>query len=267
MTGKSSFAAAALALLLVLGSGCSPYTELKNVQLIYATSLDADEKQGIVANVTIQSPGGKEREKPTHEVILASGRSLQESLFKKIALQIAGPIGTSKNQVILIGDKLARRDLAVTLDSALRSANDPLQSRLAIVPGDASKLIRMERIGSATVGEYLRKILDSAVNETDVPAISLHSLYPTLFDEGRDFVLPLLVQEGNKANVKGIALMNERRYTGYSLSQDQSSLFLLLDDKKGGVCVLTRQVMIPGRKQTDRSPCPSTSSAPNERNG
>lgn len=241
-----------LLLLATVLSGCGYHSQLKNVQLIYATSLDLNDKNEIVANVTIQTPGEQEKA-PRHEVIMAQGLTLQESLFKKIALQIAGPVGTSKNQIILMSDKLARNDLAVTLDSTFRNANDPMQSRMAIVPGDASKLIHLERIGSATVGEYLRKIIISAVYETDIPFVTLHSLYPTMFDPGRDTVLPMLDREGDKAQVKGIALMHDRRYTGQFLSQNESTLFLLLNGEKGGICVITRSLQEGENKNKDAS--------------
>ncbi|OCT11351.1 hypothetical protein A8709_06670 [Paenibacillus pectinilyticus] len=226
----------------LLLSGCNYHNELKNLQLIYATSVDLNEKNDIVTTVTIQSPGGKERTAPVHEVLSATGPTLQESLYKKIGLQIAGPIGTSKNQVMLISEKLAKKDLADILDSTFRNANDPMLAKVAIVRGKAGDLISLERIGSATAGEYLRKILMSARYETIIPSITLHSLYPTLHDPGRDPVIPLLRKESDKAVVDGLALLHVRKYTGYSLTPEQSTLCLLMNGNKANICVITRKV-------------------------
>lgn len=223
-------------------SGCNYHNELKNLQLIYATSLDINDKNEIVTTVTIQSPGGKERTAPVHEVLSASGPTLQESLYKNIGMQIAGPIGTSKNQVMLISEKLARKDLADILDSTFRNSNDPMLAKLAIVRGNPSELIRLERIGSATAGEYLRKILISARYETAIPSVTLHSIYPILHDPGRDSVIPLVKKEKDKAVVDGVALMHKRKYTGYFLSPEQSSLFLLMSGRRGDICVITRKL-------------------------
>ncbi|MFC5649542.1 Ger(x)C family spore germination protein [Paenibacillus solisilvae] len=222
--------------------GCNYHNELKNLQLIYATSLDLNENNEIETTVTIQSPGGKERNAPTHEVISASGPTMEESLYKKIGMQLAGPVGTSKNQVMLIGEKLARRDLAVLLDSTFRNSSDPMLSTVAIVPGKASDLIHLERIGSATAGEYLRKIIISARYETAIPNVTLHSLFPVFYDPGRDSVIPIIKKEENRAEVDGVALMHNRKYTGYSLNSEQSTLLLLLSGKRGGLCVITRNV-------------------------
>jgi Ger(x)C family germination protein len=234
----------------VLLSGCSYHSDLKNLQLIYATSLDTNEKNEIVTTVTIQSPGGKERTVPIHEVLTATGPTLQESLYKKIGLQIAGPIGTSKNQVMLICDKLAKSDILNLLDATFRNSNDPMLAKVAIVHGEAADLIRLDRIGSATSGEYLRKIIKSAQYETVIPFVTVHSIYPLLHDRGKDAVIPILRRENgrngetdkDKAVIDGVGLLHKSKYSGYSLSPEQSSLFLLMNGKKGEICILTRKV-------------------------
>lgn len=231
-------------------SGCSYHSDLKNLQLIYATSLDTNEKNEIVTTVTIQSPGGKERTVPIHEVLSASGPTLQESLYKKIGLQIAGPIGTSKNQVMLISDKLARSDLLNLLDATFRNSNDPMLAKVAIVHGEAADLIRLNRIGSATSGEYLRKIIKSAQYETVIPYVTVHSIYPLLHDRGKDGVIPILKRENgrdgetdkDKAVIDGLGLLNKRKYSGYFLTPEQASLFLLMNNGINETCVITRKV-------------------------
>ncbi|MDR6553349.1 Ger(x)C family spore germination protein [Paenibacillus qinlingensis] len=227
---------------LLLLSGCNYRNELKNLQLIYAAAIDTNDQQEIIATVTVQSPGGKERTAPVHEVLTATGPTLQDALLKKIGLQIAGPIGTSKNQVTLIGEKLAKKDLAEILDASFRSSNVPMLSKVSIVRGKAGDLIRLDRIGSATAGEYLRKILKSASYETMVPSMTLHSLYPMLHDAGRDPAIPILRKESDKAVVDGLALMHARRFTGFSLTPEQSMLYLLMNGKKGDICVITRNI-------------------------
>lgn len=227
---------------LLILSGCNYRDELKNLQLIYAASIDINDQNEIVTTVTIQSPGGKERTAPVHEVLSAAGPTLQDALFKKIGLQIAGPIGTSKNQVMLIGEKLAKKDLSQILDASFRSSNVPMLAKVAFVRGKASDLIRLERIGSATAGEYLRKILRSADYETVIPAMTLHSLYPILHDPGRDAAIPILRKESDAAVVDGLALVNDRKFSGYSLTPEQSTLYLLMNGVKGDICVITRDV-------------------------
>jgi spore germination protein KC len=228
---------------LLLLSGCNYRNELKNLQLIYAASIDTNDENEIVTTVTIQSPGGKERTAPVHEVLTASGPTMQDALFKKIGLQIAGPIGTSKNQVMLIGEKLAKKDLAQILDASFRSSNVPMLAKVAVVRGKAGDLIRLERIGSATAGEYLRKILRSADYETVIPSMTLHSLYPILHDPGRDAAIPILKKDGDKAVVDGLALLNERKFSGYALTPQQSTLYLLMNGVKGDICVITRDIV------------------------
>lgn len=236
---------------LLILSGCNYRNELKNLQLIYAASIDMNDQHDIVTTVTIQSPGGKERTAPVHEVITASGPTLQDALFKKIGLQIAGPIGTSKNQVMLLGEKVAKKDLAQMLDSSFRTSNVPMLAKVAIVRGQAGDLIRIDRIGSATAGEYLRKILRSASYETIIPAMTLHSLYPMLHDPGRDPAIPILRKETDKAVVDGLALMHARKFTGYSLSPEQSMLYLLMNGDKGDICVITRDIKEEASKDKD----------------
>ncbi|RTE09417.1 Ger(x)C family spore germination protein [Paenibacillus whitsoniae] len=229
-------------LLSLLLTGCAVENQLKNLQLIYATSLDINDNNDIVATVTIQSPGGKERNVPEHEIISATGATLQEALNNKIGQQIAGTVGTSKNQVLLISEKLAKQDLAKILDSAVRISDDPMLAKVAIVRGDSSDLIRLKRVGSATAGEYLRKIIQSARHDTVIPAITLHNLFPLLHDSGRDAVLPVLKKEGDKAIVDGMGLLHKRKFTGYTLTSKQSTLALLLNGSMGNACVITRRV-------------------------
>ncbi|MGG1513819.1 Ger(x)C family spore germination protein [Paenibacillus oryzisoli] len=236
--------AAVSVLLLLMLTGCTAENQLKNLQLVYATSIDINDNNDIVATVTIQSPGGKERNVPEHEIISATGATMQEALNNKIGQQIAGTIGTSKNQVMLLSERLAKQDLTEILDSAVRLSDDPMLAKVAIVRGDSSDLIRLKRVGSATAGEYLRKIIQSARHDSIIPAMTLHTLFPLLHDNGRDAVLPILKKEGDKAVVDGMGLLHKRKFTGYTLTSKQSTLALLLNDNKGKTCVITRRVKV-----------------------
>jgi len=231
-------------LVIIVLSGCNHRNELKNLQLIYATSLDLNDKNEIVSTVSVQSPGdrGKQRNAPSNEVVSASGPTMEEALYKKISLQIVGPISTSKNQIMLISEKLAQRDLAVLLDSAFRNSTDTTLALVAIVPGNASELINLKRTGTATIGEYLRKIIISARDETVIPHVTLHTLYPIFYDPGRDSFIPIIKKVGDRAEVDGVALMHNRRYTGFSLNADQSTLLLLLNGKRSDLCEIIRNV-------------------------
>ncbi|MFC4778016.1 Ger(x)C family spore germination C-terminal domain-containing protein [Paenibacillus sp. GCM10023252] len=228
--------------LIVLTTGCEYGEKLKDLQLIYAASLDRNDRNEIVTTIALQSPGSEERTTPVHEVLSDAGPTVEYSMFKKVGIQVAGPIATSKNQVFLIGEQLAREDLSVVLDTLFRNSNDPLVAKVAVVQGKASDLIRLERIGSATAGEYLRKILVSARYETAIPEVTLHSLLPIFHDPGMDSVLPFIQKQGDRAAIKGIALMNNRRYTGVFLNDTQAPVFLLLAAKKGPLCILTRKL-------------------------
>lgn len=86
---------------------------------------------------------------------------------------------------MLICDKLAKSDILNLLDATFRNSNDPMLAKVAIVHGEAAELIRLDRIGSATSGEYLRKIIKSAQYETVIPFVTVHSIYPLLHDRGK----------------------------------------------------------------------------------
>jgi spore germination protein KC len=229
--------------------GCNHRNELKNLQLIYATALDLNENNEIVTTVSIQSPVGKQKTSPTQEVVSASSPTMEKSIYKKIAMKLAGPLSSSKNQVLLISEKLARRDLAALLDSAFRNSSDTMLALVAIVPGNASDLISLKRSGTDTTGEYLRKIIRSSRDETVIPHVTLHTIYPVFYDPGRDSFIPIIKKVGESAEVDGVSLMHDRKYTGFSLNADQTTLLLLLSGERGELCEIIRKVEEEHSKQ------------------
>ncbi|KQL44988.1 hypothetical protein AN963_27050 [Brevibacillus choshinensis] len=239
----SVFLAGILAILCL--SGCWDERILKDRNLIICIGRDLVEEGKIQNSYALLTPaikqvasssssqqsgitGGKQK-----NVISAVGDSVNQTALM-MDRKTSETIDDSKNQVVLIGEKLAKKDLYTTLDILYRDPMGGLQAKIAVVKGEAKQLMEQVSTKDPLVGSYLVELLESQVERRVIPEATLQSIYPSLLDRGEDMMIPYMGMVGGDPAVIGSILIHDKEMTG-TLTPEESLLSMIFSklDMKG----------------------------------
>jgi Ger(x)C family germination protein len=233
-----------LVILCLLLTGCWDQHLMKNAVLVQILSFDLTPKEELLLGVSIpiieESSGGPQSMVKS-ETFSASGHTPRDSRLK-IDREIAGILDTSKNKLILFGERMAGTGIYSSLDVIWRDPRNSLGATLGVVEGEAVDLLNLKPKHETNVSEYIQDALTSAEENSIIPNQTIQTLASEMLDPGEDIVLPYLKMNKKKsAVIVGLALMNEKKYSG-NLPPQESSLLLLLNNKKGKNARFTKQV-------------------------
>ena len=233
-----------LVILCLLLTGCWDQHLMKNAVLVQILSFDLTPKEELLLGVSIpvieESSGGPQASVKS-ETFSASGHTPRDSRLK-IDREISGILDTSKNKLILFGERIAGTGIYSSLDVIWRDPRNSLGATLGIVEGEAINLLGIKPKHETNVSEYIQHALISAEENSIIPKQTIQTLASEMIDPGEDIVLPHLKMNNKKsAVVVGLALMNEKKYSG-KLPPQESTLLLLLNNKKGKNARFTKQV-------------------------
>ncbi|GGD16342.1 Ger(x)C family spore germination protein [Pontibacillus salipaludis] len=230
---------------LILLTGCWDQRQFKNVKLVLAAGFDAG-NDGLIRNTVVIPTVEKGLEGPGQEfiqVITSEAYSTRDGK-KNVDHRISRSFDASKARVFLLGEEVARHDIFPILDVLYRDPKNNLNAKLAMVMGSAEEALRLRVNQEPRISGYISGILDSQMMNTEAPTENLQLICAELLEEGEDFGLPALEvdQDEGLINYVGMALFSDQKYSGVTLTTDESLLLLLLDDKLKRSATINRKV-------------------------
>jgi spore germination protein KC len=227
-------------------SGCWDQTLLKDVRLYLAASFDVDTDGKIIDSVS--SPiikkadqGGGETE--SYQIITGIGntpRAARSDIDKKGSKKFDG----SKLRVLVFGSELAKQDMYSVLDLFYRDPKTSLSAKVVIAEGTGKDILQLN-IKENKISQYLVELLESQEDASLIPKENIQSICAEMFDPGDDMILPFISrnEDGTLADVEGIALFNERKFTGQILTGNEARIFLLMDGSSGKEAGFTKEII------------------------
>lgn len=214
-------------------TGCWDLQLLIKKKMINGISFDAakdGQLVGTVSAVILKSKGSGQFEVKTEEFQATGGSVFNVGSI--VDSMLPGTIEASKTHVLIIGEDLAKRGIMSPLEFFYRYPKGYLASNVLISKGLASEVLSFETTENSPAAYSIKQMVDGSVGKTIVPKQNLFTLWSQITDPGVDAVLPMIHKMGNKAlAVDSIALFNGTKFTGASLSRDESTILLLLMDK------------------------------------
>ncbi|PPA71185.1 Ger(x)C family spore germination protein [Jeotgalibacillus proteolyticus] len=222
----------------LLLTGCWDERLLKDAYLVYTMGMD---KEGDEVAINIYVPPFDQFHTEGSSIYQV-GRTIRDARYIANS-KSAENIDYSKLQLIMMGEDLAKEDIYFYLDALYRNPHNNLSARLAVVEGKAGDLLHKPLATQKNTTEYFTGLIRSAEFVSLMPKMSLQYACTLLFDPGQDLYLPYLAfdEQTNRGEVSGIALFNDKKFTGTVLSQEQATLFNLINNKLGNVVRLTRK--------------------------
>lgn len=225
-------------------TGCWDQHLMKNAVLIQALSFDLHDDNKFLLGVSIpiiEETSGGPQSLVKSERFFATGHTPRDCRLK-IDREISGILDSSKNKLILFGERMAAAGIYQSLDVIWRDPRNSLGATLGVVEGNAVDLLGLKPKHETNVSEYIQDALTSAKENSIIPDQTIQTLASEMLDPGEDIVLPYLKMNKKKsAVVIGLALMNEKKLAG-NLSPQDSTLLLLLNNKKGKYARFSRKV-------------------------
>lgn len=229
---------------MLLLSACWDQHLLKDVKLFMAASFDLTPDGKILDELTSpiinKNEGGGTVKGNT--VTSGIGNTPREARWD-IDRKTDKIFEASKLRVLIIGNELAKKDLYSVLDLFYRDPKSSLSAKVVIAEGMAKDLLRL-KIEEEKISSYLFDLLESQEIASLIPEENIQSICAEMFDPGEDFVLPYLRadDDGKMASAEGIALFNEKKFTGKILTGDEAVIFLLLDGNAGKSPKFTKKI-------------------------
>ncbi|UYY96940.1 Ger(x)C family spore germination protein [Peribacillus frigoritolerans] len=232
---------------LILTVGCWDQHLMKDATLIQATSYDLTREGKLLLGTSIPIIGQASSESgqavTRSEVLFTIANTPREGNIK-IDQKVPGTLDPSKNILLVFGEPFARKGIYPSLDAIYRQSRNSLSAKLAVVEGNAIEILRLQPEDEPNISQHLLSLLQSAEENSNIPEENIQTLASEMLDPGEDIVLPYLKVNKNEktAEIAGLALLNEEKFSGSHLSIQESILFLLLEEKKGKYAQFTKRV-------------------------
>lgn len=217
-------------------AGCWDQQQLKDNRLAVGIGLDATENGELMQITDLRVPkqdsGGTGRPAFTSIILKSTGATVRQSRMD-INKKIAGNYAPNKVSIYVLGEELAKKDIYPIFDVLYRYPRNSLGAKLAITKGKAEDIFSLRLVEETLVSEALLRLIENAEEDTLIPEVSLQSVRTMLFNEGQDFALPLINKsDDDQITISGMSLFHGRKYTGVTLSEEDSSLLLLLNNEQ-----------------------------------
>ena len=234
-------------LILPLITSCWDERLLKDTRIVYLAGFDTAENNNYLTTTIIRdiiiSESNRGHTSVSDELVMGKGSTMSETGLK-INRSVTGDFDLAKARVIMFGKEVAERDIYRLLDGIYRNPRVNLHSKFALADNTANEIITHLANDEMQKGEFLYEMIASGEENTEIQEITLRSIRTYLFDDGKDFTVPVLSldEEDSKVKVTGAALFHDRSFTGETLNPDEITMLLLLMGRRSEQAILTKKL-------------------------
>lgn len=213
-------------------AGCWDQQHLVNKTFVNGISYDLTDDGSVKATVravNIKGKGGGQFD--VQDELLFAEQKMQVGLATEIDSMIGGEVDFSQAHVILIGDEMAKTGINQLLEPYYRGKVANITKKVAITKGKAETVLSTE-IEKSPIAFFILQAIEGGENATYLPDESITTIWTKILTPGKDLMLPYMEQvTPEKIRITGVALFKGDKFSGKTLSIEQSSLLLLLMDQ------------------------------------
>ncbi|MDN3016285.1 Ger(x)C family spore germination protein [Paenibacillus sp. BSR1-1] len=240
MIGKRFF----IFIVMLALTGCWDEKLLKDSSLVLSIGIDLAKNNEVKTTTAIRTSriisGGQSES--INYIVEEISNTIRETRLE-VDKQIPGVYEQNKLRILLIGDKIASKDLYPYFDVFFRDPRSSLAAKVAVVKGEASEIIKMKKLKENLISEALIDLLKSAEEHTIVPVENQQTILTSMFDVGEDFTLPYMEKlDKDTVKVTGVALFHRRSFTGKTLKGNKPIIFLMAKGEKSKDIKLTERL-------------------------
>lgn len=244
--------------LLFLLVGCWDGRELNTLFIITGIALDESKEKENMIDISIQgikttadqpSSSGSSGDDTNTVIFKLTEPTVKEALFR-VALNNNRAPFLQHNQVILIGESLAKKGVKGYLDFFIREQESRLETIVLIVEGRADEILELKIKQEPNSALYFSTLMNSLNKRANYYRVSILHFISQLLSEGQSAIVPILKKNDIECDLP-IKLI------GMSIFQDDKMKNLLINEEvvgylwaMGKVNISTQTIKEPEAKGT-----------------
>ncbi|MBF0707076.1 Ger(x)C family spore germination protein [Alkalihalobacillus hwajinpoensis] len=221
--------------MLILLTSCWDQELLKESKLIYGAGFDYENEDEIRTTFVVRNLGVPVSQGGVYSnrIISIAGPSPRATRIEMDRI-ISKQVTASKNQLLLLGEEVAKHNVDHMFDILYRDPKSPLDAHVGVVEGRATDMFKLDHIGDTLVTEFITNLIKGAENKTEAPRMTIEKTFRYSHDQGQDYALPYISfnDEVGAPEMDGLALFHHSNYTGVKIPPLDATLLLLLSNAK-----------------------------------
>ncbi|WP_096154902.1 MULTISPECIES: Ger(x)C family spore germination protein [Bacillus] len=218
--------------ILLLLTGCLEKRILDDINIQTLQAFDVGEKDGDLL-VTAVVPIYQADKTISNEAFSAYAQ-LNKDAVRELQKKSSDPIVTGSLEFVLYSEEIARQGIKDLFDALQRDASIGTGLYLAVNEGRALDMVKLD-FGNRGTGAYFYNLVEHNVEQRDLPITNLHVFLNDYYKDGKDPTLPLLMHEGNKILIKGVAIFDGDKMVSMIPSEKLFYLKILVDEYVNGI--------------------------------
>ncbi|MEH7377701.1 Ger(x)C family spore germination protein [Neobacillus drentensis] len=220
--------------IIFLLSGCSliPPKIVNQINMTQGVGYDWAGKKKIKGSITY--PIYKKNQPSTTEVKITLGETSKE-IRSNINNESRYPLVSGQLRVALFGKSLAKKGITDVVDTLNRDPSIGSIIQMAVVDGDASELLKIEKFKTENVSLFVQEMLDQSMKSDNLPESNLQRYLFQFNQNGQDPYLPLIKKIEDNIKIIGVAILKDDRYVFPIFMEDSFILKCLVDKYKQGL--------------------------------
>lgn len=208
-------------------SGCVKKEILDDVSIESALGFDFYKEGQILGTSLVPNfQPDKSIKNVTYQAVSAMNREL----IVEMQRQSADPLVSGSIEVVLFGEKLARRGIIDLIDALQRDATIGERLYLTVVDGKANDMLK-HTYGTSGNATYISNLVEQNIESRDLPQTNLHMFIFDFFQKGKDPFLPMVKRIGkDRMEISGLCLFKEDKVIEV-IPTNKMFFFKLLADK------------------------------------
>lgn len=226
-------AAVCIALAAALFSGCSNNENLKDLSVVEGMGIDYEDGQISVTVQTLNlSKEGSGAEALSGNITMnAYGKGANISAaVQKTAESLSKKLFFGQNQILVIGQDLAKNGLDACFDYLLRDSDSRPDVAVCISSGAANEVLSNDLNESLVPAQALSELLYNGESEGFAAYVTVNEMLGLYKDKTSDIYLPVVTAGEENTAVSGIAIYNGSHLAAV-LPEELITGFLMLTDK------------------------------------
>lgn len=206
--GKKRLLAVLLILLVLLTNGCWDRRELESLGIVQVLGLDlGSDQKGVTITTMIAIPtklggqagggGGGGGDEPGVLVMSMDAPSIYEA-FNKINTIVNREVSLLQNQVLIVGEDLAKNGMEKWVDNLIRFREMRRTMNLFVCKGKAAEIMQVQPKLETKPSEYLIDLVAISRRTGMFPSVTLNDFFKRYESLAQENYLPLLDKQGEK---------------------------------------------------------------------
>jgi spore germination protein len=225
-----------ISILVLIISGCAHPKTLERMGLVTTIGYDTTEDKNVLVTMVLLQI---DPEASQNSIVLSAKSETSKGAKNQADLKSPKKLQSGQLRVALISEELAQLGIINLVDTLARDPSISNLTYLAVVEGNAHKLLKQKNAGFSDISQLIYKELDQNIKGEKIPSSTLQEVMQDYFAAGTDPVLPTIKGENGEIIITGMALFKNDKMVGKVNPEEAFFLKLVNDRYKTGAIEIT----------------------------